>query len=151
MEEACLYLAQRYPRPLTVFGHSAGGHLAACMLATDWNSRIRPNPVAAAYAISGLFDLEPLVHTSINNKLCLSLEEAHKLSPIRWPAPIGKSLIAAVGESSEYLRQSRSLCATWGGRGTNTRLNEVDGANHFTIIAPLADPDSAMTLSLIHI
>jgi arylformamidase len=147
MREACLYLAHRCQRPLTVFGHSAGGHLAACMLATDWRARTQPNPVTAAYAISGLFDLEPLIHTSINTKLCLSLEEARNLSPIRWPAPIGRSLIAAVGtlESSEYLRQSRSLCATWGGHGTNTRLNEVDGANHFTIIAPLADPDSVMT------
>jgi arylformamidase len=147
MQEACLYLAHRYQRPLTAFGHSAGGHLAACMLATDWRARAQPNPVAAAYAISGLFDLEPLVHTSINNKLGLSLQEAHNLSPICWPAPIGKWLIAAVGtlESSEYLRQSRSFCATWGGHGTNTRLSEVDGANHFTIIAPLADPDSAMT------
>ena len=61
-------------RPLVVSGHSAGGHLAACMLATDWRALDRSLPeglVTAAYAISGLFDLRPLVPTSINNALKL--------------------------------------------------------------------------------
>ncbi len=145
MREACQWLSHYYGRSLTVFGHSAGGHLAACLLASDWAGR--PDPVAAAYAISGLFELEPLVHTSVNTKLRLSVEEARSLSPILWPAPADKSLVAAVGqlESSEYLRQSRAFCATWAELGAKTRLREVAGANHFTILAPLTDPDSAMT------
>src|SRR4051812_20551437 len=61
-------------RPLVISGHSAGGHLAACMLATDWqglDSTLPERLVIAAYAISGLFDLRPLVTTSINNALKL--------------------------------------------------------------------------------
>jgi len=56
-------------QPLVVSGHSAGGHLAACMLATDWaafDASLPKNLVSAAYTISGLFDLPPLVGTSIN-------------------------------------------------------------------------------------
>src|SRR4051794_31254438 len=56
-------------RPLVISGHSAGGHLAACMLATDWRAFDASLPegfVTAAYTISGLFDLPPLVKTSIN-------------------------------------------------------------------------------------
>jgi arylformamidase len=145
MRQVCLWLLQQYSRPITVFGHSAGGHLAACLLASDWAGG--SDPVAAAYAISGLFDLEPLVHTSVNNKLQLSVEEARAFSPIAWRAPAGKFLMAVVGqlESSEYLRQSRSFCATWAVLGAKTRLREVADANHFTILAPLTDPDSAMT------
>jgi arylformamidase len=48
-------------------------------------------------------------------------------------------------ESSEYLRQSRALCATWAASGTKTRLSEVAGANHFTILASLIDAESSMT------
>src|SRR6202022_2286870 len=64
----------RLAQPLVVSGHSAGGHLAACMLATDWpafDASLPKDLVAAAYAISGLFDLGPLVEPSINNALDL--------------------------------------------------------------------------------
>src|SRR5438045_4011061 len=64
----------RLGRPLVISGHSAGGHLAACLLATDWPSLDAPRPkdlVIAAYSISGLFDLVPLVETSINKALQL--------------------------------------------------------------------------------
>src|SRR5207253_8458493 len=73
MRMACRELA-RLGHPLVVSGHSAGGHLAACMLATDWrafDASLRESPVAAAYAISGLFVLAPLVGTSINKALGL--------------------------------------------------------------------------------
>jgi len=59
----------RLGRPLVLSGHSAGGHLAACLLATDWpayDASLPKDLVIAAYTISGLFDLVPLVRTSIN-------------------------------------------------------------------------------------
>jgi arylformamidase len=54
---------------------------------------------------------------------------------------------AVVGgeESPEYLRQSRTIAERWGAAGVRTRYEAVPGANHFTVVAPLADPDSAMT------
>ncbi len=94
----------RLRRPLVMSGHSAGGHLAACMLATDWRALDASLPeglVTAAYAISGLFDLRPLVKTALNNAA-----------------------------------------------GVATRFAAIPGANHFTAIAPLADPQSPMTLRL---
>src|SRR3982074_2399075 len=45
----------RLGRSLVISGHSAGGHLAACMLATDWpviDAALPKNVVVAAYAIS---------------------------------------------------------------------------------------------------
>jgi arylformamidase len=120
-------------RPLVVSGHSAGGHLAACLLATDWpalDPSLPKDIVVAAYAISGLFDLTPLVETSINKALHLDSSAAKAASPLFWKPPQGGALDAVVGgnESAEYFRQSR--------------------ANHFTAIAPLADPDSAMVARL---
>ena len=51
-------------------------------------------------------------------------------------------------ESSEYLRQSREIAERWGAGGVRTRCEAVEGENHFTVIAPLADPGSAMTRRL---
>lgn len=140
-------------RPLVVSGHSAGGHLAACMLATDWRAYDKSLPdgcVSAAYAISGLFDLRPLVGTSINNALRLDEASARSVSPLFWQPPASGTLDAVVGanESSEYLRQSRTIVDVWGAAGIPTRFATVPDANHFTAIAPLADPNSPMTLRL---
>jgi arylformamidase len=143
----------RLGRPLLMSGHSAGGHLAACMLATDWpalDAALPEDLVIAAYTISGLFDLGPLVRTSLNSALRLDATAARAVSPLFRPAPRHGSLDALVGgnESAEYFRQSQSMVEVWGAAGIATRFGTVPGANHFTAIAPLADPDSPMVLRL---
>lgn len=152
MRAACSELS-RFQRRLVVAGHSAGGHLAACMLATDWravDSGLTETPVAAAFAISGLFDLAPLLHTSINDALRLDAAEAKRLSPIDWRPPPGSILDVVVGgnESSEFLRQSREIADGWGRLGVATRYEAIPGANHFTVVEPLVDPASGMTRRL---
>jgi arylformamidase len=143
----------RLGQPLVISGHSAGGHLAACMLATDWpafDASLPADLVVAVYAISGLFDLAPLVETSINKAMRLDPITARAASPLFWTAPWRGSLDAVVGEqeSGEYFRQSRTIVERWGGQGLATRFGTVAGANHFTAIAPLADPDSPMVARL---
>ncbi|MES2193008.1 MAG: alpha/beta hydrolase [Pseudomonadota bacterium] len=152
MREACRELA-RLGQSLVVSGHSAGGHLAACMLATDWQAMDASLPrdlVPSAYSISGLFDLAPLVDTSINRALQLDAGTAKAASPLFWNPPAGKGLDAVVGEneSAEYFRQSQTIVDTWGAAGVATRFGVVAGANHFTAIAPLADPASPMVSRL---
>jgi arylformamidase len=143
----------KFGRPLVVSGHSAGGHLAARMLATDWpayDASLPKNLVRAAYAISGLFELEPLVGTSVNKALGLDPAAARAASPLFWAPPAGATLDAVVGgnESAEYHRQSRTIVDVWGKAGVATRFGTVPDANHFTAIAPLADPDTPMVLRL---
>jgi arylformamidase len=129
-------------RPV-VFGHSAGGHMSACML-----SEAR---AAAAVAISGVFDLRPLIPTSLNTALDLDDNEAAALSPIFWPIPNGSTpggtvLDCLVGgdESPEFLRQSKMMADHWAENGVETRYEALPGLNHFTVLGPLLDPDSAM-------
>lgn len=152
MRDALRALAP-YGRRLVVSGHSAGGHLAACMLATNWPALDPALPkdfVGAAYSISGLFELEPLVPTSVNTALRLDAASAREASPLLWAPPKGGVLDAVVGanESAEYLRQSRDIAERWGEAGVATRFDTIDGANHFTAIAPLAEPNSAMVQRL---
>lgn len=151
IERACLLLWDRFRRRILVHGHSAGGHLAAATLATDWEKHGAPaDLVPAAMAISGLFDLAPMIATAMNADFRLDEAEARRLSPLFWPPPAGRTLDAVVGgaESGEFLRQSRSVVEQWGSAGVITRYEAVAGANHFTVIEPLADPDSAMVQRL---
>ncbi len=147
---ACLFLWRKRRQRICVYGHSAGGHLAACMVTQDWKAFASDAPadlVPAAYAISGVFDLEPLVHVSQNLDLRLDEAEARRVSPLHWRVPAGRSLDAVVGalESSEFLRQSKSIAEAWRQAQALTRYEEIAGTNHFTVIDPLTDPGSAMT------
>ena len=139
MEAAADFLMRRTGRPLVATGHSAGGHLAACLMARPEPQAM---PVRAAMPISGLFDLPPLVPTSLNKALGLTLEEARRLSPLEWTPPETGHLVAVVGgaESGEFLRQSKAIVERWGKAGVAARYHEVPGAHHFDVIAGLADP-----------
>ena len=146
----------RLSRPLVMSGHSAGGHLAACMLATDWpaiDAGLPNDLITAAYAISGLFDLAPLIGTSINKALRLDEVAARAASPLFWSPPKGATLDAVVGEaeSSEYFRQSQTIVTQWAQAGVATRFDTIADANHFTAIAPLTDPNSPMVMRLKHL
>ena len=152
LRQCCLCLSKTNGRPLVVAGHSAGGHLAACMAATDWQQfGADAGLVQAGLSISGLFDLRPLMATAMNDDLKLTATDAMIASPQFWPVPRRLAFECWVGtqESLEFLRQSRSLAAAWTGLGLDAPYVEVDGANHFTVVQPLADPESAMTLKLV--
>jgi arylformamidase len=107
--------------------------------------------VVAAYTISGLFDLGPLVETSINKAMRLDHAAARAASPLFWDVPVRGSLDAVVGgnESAEYFRQSKTIVDLWGATGLPTQFGVVPDANHFTAIAPLADPQSPMVAQLL--
>jgi arylformamidase len=143
MRAACAMLWRRTGRRMLAVGHSAGGHLAAMLLATDWRTwdpELPEGLVHAAIPVSGVFELEPLLPTSIATGLQLGAAEARRLSPRHRPSP-GRPLHCVVGgaESGEFLRQSRDLATAWGGG-----FEAVPGADHFTVIAPFADPSHAL-------
>jgi arylformamidase len=157
VRSAAVFLWQRHRRRFVVSGHSAGGHLAACLVATEWKKRAPGLPsdlVPAGLSISGLFDLGPLVHTSMNADLRLDAGEAQRASPLEWPLPVGVLVFDSwVGakESNEFLRQSRAITQAWGKQSIATRHIEVSGADHFTVVDPLTDPASPMTTRLVEL
>jgi arylformamidase len=136
-EAAARTLHGRLGRPMLVAGHSAGGHLAAMLMA-----RLPAAMVAAALPISGLFWLEPLIPTSINTALGLDQATARALSPGLLPSP-ARPLHAVVGgaESGEFLRQSREFAHAWGGG-----YEALAGLDHFTVLDPLPDARHPLTM-----
>jgi arylformamidase len=155
MRHACLFLWLRFNRRIMVYGHSAGGHLAAAMVATDWPSLYPKAPadlVLAGYSVSGIFDLAPVILTSVNQDLRLDDAEARKLSPAFWPLKPGRSFDAVVGglESSEFKRQAKLIADSWRS-AAKTRYEEIAGTNHFTVVDPLCDPQSAMTARVVEL
>ena len=153
MRQCLAMLWRQTGRRPVVCGHSAGGHLTAAMLASDWRAidGVPEDLVRAGTAISGVFELEPLVATSLNEALRLTPAAARAVSvrATTLPRP-DVELIAAVGlaESPEFVRQSRDCAAAWAAQGARTRVIEVPGANHFTVMDEMTRPGSPLLTAI---
>ncbi len=150
MRHCCAWLETHTGRSIVAVGHSSGGQLAAALLAGDRShleGRGGHRSVRAAVTIGGIFDLVPLVSTSINANLHLDEKHANDLSPVNWPAPSGTWLSAIVGweEISEFIRQFQVIVDLWGEHGVHTDLTVIEGANHYATVAGLADPGIQVT------
>jgi arylformamidase len=133
------------PARIVVAGHSAGGHLAAMLLACDWRavaSELPASLVQRALAISGIFDLEPLRHTAfLQEDLRLTPASVRRLSPAGFPPPRAGVLYAAAGarESDEFKRQTRLIRERWGAAVVPV-CEEIAGTHHLDILHDFADP-----------
>jgi len=108
---------------------------------------------SAAMAISGVFDLGPLIGTSLNAALELDAEAARALSPLHWAVPEGAVLDCVVGgdETAAFLEQSRTMADIWGAKGAVTRYRALPGLNHFTVLDPLFDADSDLVARIVEL
>jgi arylformamidase len=132
-----------------VSGHSAGGHLTAMMMATDWPTFANGLPadlVKGGTAISGIYDLEPIRLGFMEETLGFTPGQVARNSPIGLAPATGAPLIVAVGggESEEFLRQSDTFAAAWGDKCVPCDLMVLPGLNHFTILGEFADPESGL-------
>lgn len=123
------------PERITVSGSSAGAHLAALVAARNPGSS-RPE---ALVLMSGIYDLEPLVGTSINDAVGLDTRTARALSPLRCDlSDFPPALVAWGGnETDEFKRQSRALVDRLGEAERPVTEVEVADRNHFDIVHDL--------------
>lgn len=131
--------------PIVAAGHSAGGHLAVELAVTDWAARgLSPSPITGVVALSGVYDLEPLVTTSLNIALRLDAESARAASPLHRVPTGGPPALFAVGgaETAAFLAQNRDMAAAWRAAGNPTRDLESPDDDHFSLILRLMDPAS---------
>lgn len=130
-----------------VVGHSAGGHLAAMLLACD-GRRLAPDlPMRLtqrALSISGLYELAPIAATpSLQADLRLTPRVIARVSPAAFAAPTHACLHTVVGalESDEFLRHNRLIRERWGA-GVVPVCEEIAGRDHFTVLDELVDPQT---------
>ncbi len=149
-----------------VAGHSAGAQLAAMTMLSGRRDPAEPAPKprvgmpAGGVLVSGVYDLEPLIGTSINDALGLDVETARRNSPLllcgaRAAATAGREpplppLVVCWGEiePSEFGRQGREFSAAWSAAGGQVDQLEVARRNHFDILFDLADATTALGRSL---
>ncbi|PWU04479.1 MAG: alpha/beta hydrolase [Bacteroidetes bacterium] len=132
------------PGQLYIAGHSAGAHLAAMMLATEWNYfNLSADVIKGVCAISGLYNLIPIQHSEINQFLNMDSEAAIRNSPVELLPKTQCPLILVVGsnETDEFLEQSRELYASWK-ENIPIEIAEIEGLNHYSIVETMLDRES---------
>lgn len=138
-----------------VSGHSAGGQIAGMLLGADWSGLQSRSgfPIKGATTVSGLFDLEPIRLTSINDDLRMDAAAARRNSPVDLPYPdAAPPLIAAVGalESAEFHRQNRLYAAHARAVGADCTVLEVAGHHHYSILDAMANPRHPFGQKVLH-
>lgn len=133
---------------VSLMGHSAGGHLVSMMVAgTGADGKSQAPAIANVFPISGVFDIEPLLPSSVNQALGLDVERAAQLSPVSWPGPQQVYLHTFVGadETEQFHEQSAALARVW----QVAAHDSVPATHHFTVLDELADPDSVYSQAVV--
>lgn len=143
-------------RRVVVAGSSAGAHLAAMVAWPGWQSADTGHPFAvrAAVLVSGIYELEPLVGTSINTALQMDSSTAQEQSPALLPLDGFPQVLVCFGaiETQEFKRQSREFAAKLIDAGIHWDVMEAAQRNHFDVILDLTDvttPLGRKTLALL--
>jgi arylformamidase len=124
---------------IVVSGWSAGGHLTAMALSHP--------KVRAGMAISGIYDLEPIRHSYLNEKLRADEAISRRNSPMMQEGGPLKPLSLVVG--SAELPLLRKQTADFAGHrarfGLPVTYEEIPGADHFTIMHEMMSPKGRIT------
>jgi arylformamidase len=136
-----------------VGGSSAGGHLTGMLVAGGWHSEfgLPEKAIKGAVLLSGLYELEPIRLSYINEWTKLNLAGARRNSPQGHLPIAGCPIVVSYGETetSEFKRQSREYAKAWTLAGGGCDLFETTGRNHFDIIFDLDNPETRLGRSVL--
>jgi arylformamidase len=140
------------PAKLHIAGISAGGHLVAMALANDWQKEGLPRDIIkGATAITGVYDLDAVLHIAVNQEIRLTPEAARENSPLLHPPRPGAPLIVAVGgaEPEGWRRQSQDFFNLCRERGIDCQFIEIPGGHHYSMGLELMDASSPLTRAIL--
>ena len=151
-QAAVRYVASRFPKSkLFLSGHSAGAHLCAMMMVSDWSKDPSiPQAIHGMFLLSGIFDVVPIVGSYVNDELKLDEESAARVSPqriLRKTLPTIVCPVLVVMEehgSPEFLRQAEEFVDILKSHGMQSYLLELPGVDHFSMIENMLDPDDLL-------
>ena len=145
MHAALDFLGERLPEiggdadRIVVSGWSAGGHLAAMALS---HPRVK-----AGLAVSGIYDLEPIRRSYVNDKLALDEAMSLRNSPLLQEGGAAKplSLVAGGAELPMLRQQTADFAAHRASNGLPVTYEEIPGADHFSVMNQLVSPSGRLT------
>lgn len=142
------------PDRITVSGHSCGGQLVGMVMATDWaefGEDLPKDLVKGGVSISGVFDLEPLLNTTINLKVGMDDAVARRNSPLFMKPVCGAPLALYWGdnETDAFRQQSETMAAAWDAKGVETVAEAISGVNHFTVLTGMENPAHPATRAIL--
>ncbi|WP_249126880.1 alpha/beta hydrolase [Brucella oryzae] len=141
------------PDRISVGGSSAGGHLAAALLAEGWQDEfgLPQDVVKFAMPVSGLFELAPVAATFPQEWMKLSPADVDRLSPIRHIPARGCSITVAWSEheADGFKRQSRAYADCWAAAGGEVKAIEIANRNHYDILMDWCSPETEMSQALL--
>ena len=129
-------------RRIYLYGHSAGAHLAAMGLAGDWTRHGLPaDLICGATLVSGIYDVEPVLHISVNDLIKLTPDRVNALSPQFHPPlrPVPLVLAAGAEEAPGWVAQTREYAALCERAGCRVEVIVVPHEGHFSTIPMQAD------------
>lgn len=135
------------PHRIVVAGHSAGGQLAGMLAGTDWREYGVPTtPIVGVCGISGLYELEPVRRSNVNDWLHLDAASAERNSPSAHLPARSMPLVAAVGEreTGEFLRQTADYAAAWSALGYPADELVMRGQTHYDVVLDVLDAGSTL-------
>nr|XP_046261713.1 kynurenine formamidase isoform X1 [Scatophagus argus] len=141
---------------LYLCGHSAGAHLAAMVLSTDWSQYSITPQFKGAFLVSGIYDILPILSTYVNEPLKMTEEVALRNSPSKLVPQLKLSssschIVVAIAEhdSPEFRKQSEEYYKTLEASGLNVTMEDVANTDHFNIIEQLVDGEYHLTKLLL--
>jgi len=140
------------PRRIYLSGSSAGAYLCAVALAHDWTKRgLPPDFITGATLLTGVYDLEPLLHISVNELVRLAPDRVHDNSPIHHPPRLKVPLLMQVGgaEPPGWRAQTLEFAEVCRAAGCSVEVIVLPGETHFSILRSLAHNDHPLTRKMI--
>ena len=137
--------------PLVVCGHSAGGHLAVELALSAASGESGLPRINGIVGVSGVYDLRPLVDTSLNANLKLDEQLATGLSPVLRVQATSTQAVFAVGETETeaFRQQNERMHQAWSDQGNRSRTVVTPSDDHFSILLTLTDEQSDLFRSVL--
>lgn len=159
IQAAVKFVVNRFPKSdLFLCGHSAGAHLCAMMMVSDWSKDpFISQAVCGMFLISGVFDLLPLVGTYVNDELKLDEDSATRLSPQRILMKMSPTICCPVmvvveeHGSPEFIRQSKEFANILKSHNVPSSFLEMPGVDHFGIIENMINPEDYLCKQILKV
>ena len=106
--------------------------------------------IKGAAAITGVYDLDAVLHIGVNAEIRLTPEAARENSPLLHPPlPVAPLIVAVGGAEPEGWRgQSREFFRICRERGVDCEFIEIPGAHHYSMGLELIDVASPLTRAI---